>query len=111
MTPDPKKYVINSRQMYIAARASYGAYDRYLKFAYFNVERRGYKVYIWIPGVMNQHGKIIDISLIDQEAPSSTKGFTQLVSLASIGVTGATAIVLLAGVPLVILFVGILITG
>jgi hypothetical protein len=111
MTPDPKKYVINSKQMYIASRASYGAYDRYLKFAYFNVEREGYKVYIWIPGVMNQHGKVIDLSLIDQEAPSSAKGFAHLVSVASMGLTGVTAIVLLAGVPLLILFVGIIITG
>lgn len=97
--------------MFISSRAAYGAYDRYAKFAYYNMDSKNYKVVIWIPGVMNQHGKIINIKLLDENAYSPTRGFTRAASYVSISVTGFATIVILAGVPLLILFVGLLIAG
>jgi hypothetical protein len=108
---EPKKYAINKRQMFISSRAAYGAYDRYIKFAYYNINTKNYKVVIWIPGVMNQHGKLINIGLIDENAYSSTRGFTKATTYASLSITGLSTIVILTGVPLIILFVGLLISG
>lgn len=108
---DPQKYAINKRQMFISSRAAYGAYDRYIKFAYYNIRMQNYKVVFWIPGVMNQHGKIINAEMIEENAYSPAQGFIKATSYASISITTLATIVTITGVPLLLLFVGILIAG
>lgn len=101
-------YTIKKRTHYIASRASYSAIDRYNKFAYFNLDMASYSCVQWVPGVMNQHGDIIELDLLIENSESPSKGFARFSDYVIIGLSGATALIFLAGVPILVVLVGLL---
>jgi hypothetical protein len=109
MSEVSKYYTVSKRLIYISSRASYAAIDRYDKFAYFNLDREVYITIDWVPGAMNQHGEVINPSLFLEDALSPAKGFARFSDYAILGLSGATAIVFLAGVPILVVLIGIII--
>lgn len=106
---DVKYYSTRKRAVYIASRAAYAAIDRYEKFAYFNLDREAYGIMYWVPGAMNQHGDIIESSLFLEDAVSPARGFARFSDYTVIGLSGATVLVFVSGIPILFVLVGLLI--
>ena len=106
----PQYYTVKSRAIYISSRASYSAIDRYDKFAYFNLDKSKYAAVEWIPGAMNQHGESVEVELFIINAHNPARGFARFSDYAIIGLSGATALIFLAGMPILVVVIGILIS-
>jgi hypothetical protein len=105
---EQNKYSINKRQMFIAGRSGYAAIDHYEKFAFYNISLKNGDKVLWIPGVMNQHGVIIDLDLVAGSDKNPQSGFTRSVYYVSLGISGLSVIVLFVGVPLLVILLGIM---
>ncbi len=93
--------------VYVASRAAYPALDRYYKFAYFNLNKDNYVLHYWIPGAMNQHGEVIESELFIEDSHSPSRGFARFSDYTILGISGATAVLILAGVPILVVIIGI----
>lgn len=94
--------------MFIASRSSYSAIDHYEKFAFYNISFEDGDAILWVPGVMNQHGAIIDLNLVEDVNKTNQAGFVRSISYVSISISGLSVAILFAGVPLLVILLAIL---